>query len=237
VTKHFGFFGPAKIKDAGCHASLFCSFFQKSGVSSFLKSGRADSLLLQRIQTMILPIVAYGSPVLKEKAADINPLTAELKALVSDMYETMYNADGCGLAAPQIGKSIRLFVIDAELLDEEKYKGCKMAFVNAQMLEEPGEIWACDEGCLSIPGIREEVKRPGRILIRYQDEDGTEHTREFEGMMARVIQHEYDHIEGRLFIDHLSPLKKRLIQGKLNDILKGKAKHAYPMRFAQSGRR
>jgi peptide deformylase len=186
---------------------------------------------------MILPIVGYGSPVLKEKAAEIQLPGPEIKALVADMYETMYNAEGCGLAAPQIGKSIRLFVIDAELLDEEKYKGCKMAFVNAQMLEEPGDVWACEEGCLSIPGLREEVRRPGQIRIKYQDEEGQEYTREFEGMMARVIQHEYDHIEGRLFIDYLSPLRKRLIQGKLNDIVKGKVKHAYPMRFAQTGRK
>lgn len=174
---------------------------------------------------------------LKERASDINPLGPEIKALVADMYETMYNAEGCGLAAPQIGKSIRLFVIDAELLDEEKYKGCKMAFINARMLEEPGELWSCEEGCLSIPGLREEVKRAGKIRIQFQDEDGKEHIGEYEGMMARVIQHEYDHIEGKLFTDYLSPLRKRLIQGKLNDIIKGKVKHSYPMRFAQSGRK
>jgi peptide deformylase len=182
---------------------------------------------------MILPIVAYGSPVLKEKAIDTDPNSVDLKTLIADMYETMYNADGCGLAAPQIGKSVRLFVIDAELLDEEKYKGCKMAFINAEMLEEPGEIWSCEEGCLSIPGIREAVKRPDRIKIRFTDEEGKEQIREFEGMMARVIQHEYDHIEGRLFIDHLSPLRKQLIKGKLADILKGSVKHSYPMRFVQ----
>lgn len=186
---------------------------------------------------MILPIVGYGSPVLKERAADITGFGPELKALVADMYETMYNADGCGLAAPQIGKSIRLFVFDAELLDEEKFKGCKMAMINAEMLEESGQLLGYDEGCLSIPGIREEVKRPEKIRIRYQDEEGREHIGEFEGMMARVIQHEYDHIEGKLFTDYLSPLKKRLLQGKLSDIVKGKAKHNYPMRFAQEGRR
>jgi peptide deformylase len=186
---------------------------------------------------MILPIVAYGSPVLKEKAAGIEQFGPDLKGLVADMFETMYNADGCGLAAPQIGKSLRLFVIDAELMDEEKYKGCKMAFVNAQKLEETGNLLGYEEGCLSIPGLREEVKRPELITLRYQDEEGTEHTKQFEGLMARVIQHEYDHIEGKLFTDHLSPLRKRLIQGKLNDITKGKAKHAYPMRFLQGGKR
>ena len=186
---------------------------------------------------MIHPIVAYGSPVLKEKAAKIETLGTELKALVADMFETMYNADGCGLAAPQIGKSIRLFVIDAEMLDEEKYKGCKMAFINAEKIEETGVAWSCDEGCLSIPGLREEVKRPENITLNYLDEDGVEHTRSFEGMMARVIQHEYDHIEGKLFTDHLYSLKKRLIQGKLNDIIRGKAKFSYPMRFVQGGRK
>jgi len=186
---------------------------------------------------MIHPIVGYGSAVLKERAAEIDCSDPGLKPLIADMFETMYHADGCGLAAPQIGKSIRLFVIDAELLDEEKYKGCQMAFVNATMLEEPGNLWACEEGCLSIPGLREEVKRSERIVIQYQDENGVKHTREFEGMMARVIQHEYDHIEGKLFTDHLSPLRKRLIQGKLSDIVKGKVKHGYPMRFAQPGRR
>ena len=112
-----------------------------------------------------------------------------------------------------------------------------MAFVNAQKLEETGNLLGYEEGCLSIPGLREEVKRPELITLRYQDEDGTEHTKQFEGLMARVIQHEYDHIEGKLFTDHLSPLRKRLIQGKLNDITKGKAKHAYPMRFLQGGKR
>ncbi len=186
---------------------------------------------------MILPIVAYGSPVLKERAVDIDQFGLELKTLVADMYETMYHADGCGLAAPQIGKSIRLFVIDAEMMDEEKYKGCKMAFVNARKLEETGNLLGYEEGCLSIPGLREEVKRPELITLQYQDEEGKEHTRQFEGMMARVIQHEYDHIEGKLFTDHLSPLRKRLIQGKLADIMKGKVRHGYPMRFAHGGKR
>lgn len=197
----------------------------------------SDSLFLQHNSIMILPIVAYGSPVLKERASDISEFGPELKTLVADMYETMYNADGCGLAAPQIGKSIRLFVIDAELMDEEKYKGCKMAFVNAKKLEETGNQIGYEEGCLSIPGLREEVKRPELITLQYFDEDGREHTRQFEGMMARVIQHEYDHIEGKLFTDHLSPLRKRLLQGKLSDITRGKIRHSYPMRFAQPGKR
>lgn len=186
---------------------------------------------------MILPIVAYGSPVLKEKAVRIDPIDTGLKTLIADMFETMYNADGCGLAAPQVGKSVRLFVIDAEMMDEEKYKGCKMAFINAEKVDETGNLLGYEEGCLSIPGLREEVKRPELITLKYQDEEGNEHTKQFEGLMARVIQHEYDHIEGKLFTDHLSPLRKRLIQGKLMDIMKGKAKHAYPMRFAQAGKR
>jgi peptide deformylase len=186
---------------------------------------------------MILPIVAYGSPVLKEKAVRIDPIDTSLKTLIADMFETMYNADGCGLAAPQVGKSVRLFVIDAEMMDEEKYKGCKMAFINAEKVDETGNLLGYEEGCLSIPGLREEVKRPELITLKYQDEEGNEHTKQFEGLMARVIQHEYDHIEGKLFTDYLSPLRKRLIQGKLMDIMKGKAKHAYPMRFAQAGKR
>ncbi len=186
---------------------------------------------------MIYPIVALGIPVLKERAAEIVPGSIDLKTLVADMFETMYNASGVGLAAPQIGKGIRLFVIDAEPMDEELLKGAKMVFVNPQMLEEEGDKWPYEEGCLSLPGIREEVKRHERITLRYEDENGQLHTQTFDGMLARVIQHEYDHLEGKLFIDYLSPFRKKLIQNRISDILKGRAKAEYPIRFAPQGRR
>ena len=186
---------------------------------------------------MIYPIVALGNPVLKERASEIELNHPELKTLINDMFETMYNASGVGLAAPQIGKSIRLFVIDAEPMDEEKLKGAKMVFINPLRVEEEGEPWPYEEGCLSIPGIREAVKRPEKITIQYYDEAGKSNTRTFEGMLARVIQHEYDHLEGKLFIDYLSPFRKKLIQNKLNDILKAKAKAEYPIRFIPQGKR
>jgi peptide deformylase len=186
---------------------------------------------------MIYPIVALGNPVLKERASEIELNHPELKTLINDMFETMYNASGVGLAAPQIGKSIRLFVIDAEPMDEEKLKGAKMVFINPLRVEEEGEPWPYEEGCLSIPGIREAVKRPEKITIQYHDETGNSHKRTFEGMLARVIQHEYDHLEGKLFIDYLSPFRKKLIQNKLNDILKAKAKAEYPIRFIPQGKR
>ena len=186
---------------------------------------------------MIYPIVALGNPVLKQRAEEIKPGSLDLKTLVADMYETMYNASGVGLAAPQIGKGIRLFVIDAEPMDEENLKGCKMVFINPLKLEEDGDNWPYEEGCLSLPGLREEVKRPARIKLQYEDESGQQHIRVFEGMLARVIQHEYDHLEGKLFIDYLSPFRKKLIQNRINDILKGKAKAEYPIRFAVQGRR
>jgi peptide deformylase len=186
---------------------------------------------------MIYPIVALGNPVLKERASEIELNHPELKTLINDMFETMYNASGVGLAAPQIGKSIRLFVIDAEPMDEEKLKGAKMVFINPLRVEEEGEPWPYEEGCLSIPGIREAVKRPEKITLQYHDEAGKSNTRTFEGMLARVIQHEYDHLEGKLFIDYLSPFRKKLIQNKLNDILKAKAKAEYPIRFIPQGKR
>jgi len=186
---------------------------------------------------MIYPIIALGHPVLKERASDIDLNNPELKTLIADMFETMYHASGVGIAAPQIGKSIRLFVIDAEPMDEEKLKGAKMVFINPVRLEEEGEPWPYEEGCLSIPGIREAVKRPEKITLQYVDEEGKSHHKTFEGMLARVIQHEYDHLEGKLFIDYLSPFRKKLIQNKITDILKGKAKAEYPIRFAPQGKR
>ena len=180
---------------------------------------------------MIYPIVAYGHPVLKKKAKDIQKDEMDVKALIEDMFETMYHASGVGLAAPQIGKSLRLFVIDTDPIDDEDEPKVKKAFINPQIIEETGEEWAMEEGCLSIPNIREDVFRPEHVKINYFDEDWNEHTEEFDGFVARVIQHEYDHIEGILFTDHVSALKKRLLKGKLANISKGKVKADYKMIF------
>ena len=183
---------------------------------------------------MKLPIIAYGDPVLKRKAPDIEPDEyPHLKQLVEDMYETMYNAKGVGLAAPQVGLSIRLFVIDAAPFDEDEplLKDFKKVFVNAHILHEEGEEWAFNEGCLSIPDIREDVMRKSDLRISYYDENWKHHEESFKGLAARIIQHEYDHIEGKLFTDKLSPLRKRLIQNKLSDISRGNIKVDYRMKF------
>jgi peptide deformylase len=189
---------------------------------------------------MVLPIRAYGDPVLKKVARDIEPGHPGLQQLIADMFETMYAANGVGLAAPQIGESIRLFVVDAssaaededgEPSDEPHLKDFKRVFINPYIVEEEGEEWAFEEGCLSIPGIREEVERQPRIVLQYMDEHFEEHEEEFDGFAARVIQHETDHLDGKLFIDHLPALRKRLIQGRLRDISRGKTDARYKMRF------
>lgn len=187
---------------------------------------------------MILPIVAYGDPVLKRKSIPINHDYNKLNELIANMWETMYQANGVGLAAPQVGLNIRLFIVDAtpfaddpEYAQEEGIKDFKKVFINAQILEESGERRAFNEGCLSIPEIREDVTRYERIRIKWVDEHFQEHIGEFDGIRARIIQHEYDHIEGILFTDRLSPLRKRLIKGKLDDILKGKVSCNYKIRF------
>ena len=182
---------------------------------------------------MNLPIVAYGTPVLKQKASDIATDYPELQQLIGNMFETMYNASGVGLAAPQIGLSIRLFVIDASpFADEEpELKGMKKVFINAQIEEENGENWSVNEGCLSIPGIREDISRKREIKIRYCDEHFEEHELVCSGYLARIIQHEYDHIEGKLFTDRISPLRKTLLTSKLNNISKGSVKVDYRMKF------
>jgi peptide deformylase len=181
---------------------------------------------------MIYPIVAYGDPVLKQKAEDIAPGT-DLTQLVADMFETMYEASGVGLAAPQIGKSIRLFVVDGEKYDDEDplLQGFRKAFINPVILEETGDTWHMEEGCLSIPGVREGVSRRQKLTIRYYNEQWQELTEEYTGMAARIIQHEYDHIEGVLFVDYLSPLKKRLLKSRLSNISKGVVDADYRMRF------
>lgn len=191
---------------------------------------------------MILPIRAYGDAVLRKKAHDISSDYPELKELISNMYDTMNAAHGIGLAAPQIGLDIRLFVVDVSpLADDEDYQDIadqlvdfKKVFINAQILEESGEEWKFNEGCLSIPDIREDVSRKDTILIEYYDEHFVKHTETYSSIIARVIQHEYDHIEGILFTDKLSPLKKKIIKGKLNKITAGDISVGYKMRFPKS---
>jgi peptide deformylase len=189
---------------------------------------------------MILPIVAYGDTVLKKKAKDIDSDYPMLDELIENMYETMYGAFGVGLAAPQIGLPIRLFLVDTEPFAEDEdlseaeraqMKTFKKTFINAQILEEEGDEWAFNEGCLSIPDVREDVFRQPKIKIQYQDENFETHVEEYDGLIARVIQHEYDHIEGILFTDKLSSFKKRLIKGRLANISKGKIRVDYKMRF------
>ncbi|MEX1191821.1 MAG: peptide deformylase [Brumimicrobium sp.] len=191
---------------------------------------------------MIYPIVAYGDPVLKKEGVEIDEDYEGLQTLIEDMFETMYNAQGVGLAAPQIGKSIRLFVVDASPFaddeDEEEpdpkakgLEGFKKVFINPVIEEETGEKWSFQEGCLSIPAVREDVFRKEKIVISYYDENFNFHEDTFDGYAARVIQHEYDHIDGILFTDHLSPLKKRLINKKLNNISKGEVDISYRMKF------
>lgn len=189
---------------------------------------------------MILPIVAYGDPVLRKMGAEIDKDYPNLKELIANMKETMYNASGVGLAAPQIGKAIRLFVIDAspfaeddDLDDEERatLKEFNRVYINPKILDEEGEEWSFNEGCLSIPDVREEVTRKPKVTLEYQDEDFNTHTEVLDGLAARVFQHEYDHIEGVLFTDKVSSLKKRLIKRKLENISKGKIRADYRMRF------
>lgn len=189
---------------------------------------------------MILPIVAYGDAVLRKKADDISTDYPKLAELIENMYETMYGAFGVGLAAPQIGLPIRLFLVDTspfaeddDFTEEEQkeLKDFKRTFINAKILEETGDEWAFNEGCLSIPDVREDVFRKPVITIQYQDENFVTHTEQFDGLIARVIQHEYDHIEGILFTDKLSALKKRLIKSRLGNISKGKIDVDYRMRF------
>lgn len=188
---------------------------------------------------MVLPIVAYGDPVLKKKAEDISKDYPNLDTLLENMFETMYNAYGVGLAAPQIGLPIRLFIVDTapfsdeDLSEEEQMalKVFKRVFINAKIVDEEGQEWAFNEGCLSIPDVREDVFRKPKITVEYLDENFEKHTQVFDGLIARVIQHEYDHIEGVLFTDKLSGLKKRLIKSRLNKISKGEVDVDYRMRF------
>jgi peptide deformylase len=199
---------------------------------------------------MILPILLYGDPVLRKMAVPITQDHPDLKKLIADMFETMYQAKGVGLAAPQIGKSIRLFIVDAspfaesndeedeededsELTKEEaaELKDFKRVFINPVMLEEDGDEWKFNEGCLSIPKIREDVSRKAFIVLRYMDENFQEWEEEFDGLAARIIQHEYDHIEGKLFTDKINPLRRKLLKRRLEDITKGKVNPDYKVRI------
>ncbi len=192
---------------------------------------------------MILPIVAYGAPVLRKVCSDITPDYPNLNKFIEDMWETMYASNGVGLAAPQVNRDMRLFVVDSSQVfrnqDEEdkgKYAdepGIKQVFINAHVKELEGEDWTYNEGCLSIPKIREDVVRPEEVVIEYVDENFQPKISTFVGITARIVQHEYDHIEGKLFIDYLKPLRKKMLRGKLNDITKGKLKMDYKMMYAK----
>lgn len=188
---------------------------------------------------MILPVVAYGNPVLRKVCDPITPAYPDLQKLIADMWDTVYHSNGVGLAAPQINRPIRLFIVDTVQIvedfddeDKKKYPGevpIKQVFINARKVEETGDLWAYNEGCLSIPKVREDIQRTSHVRLRYMDEHFVEHEALFHGITARVIQHEYDHIEGKLFIDYLTQLKKRLIKKKLDDISAGKVKTDYRM--------
>lgn len=180
---------------------------------------------------MIYPVVVFGDPVLRKKAVDIEKGSIDIAELVNDMFETMESANGIGIAAPQIGKSLRIFVVDGtKLEDEDGMDSFRKVFINAEILDETGDKWKFEEGCLSIPEIREDVSRHEEVTIRYFDENWEEREETYYGMKARIIQHEYDHIEGILFTDHISPLKKRIIKSKLSNISKGKFKADYRTR-------
>lgn len=190
---------------------------------------------------MILPIVGYGDPVLRKVGEVLSAEYPNLNEIIANMYETMYNAFGVGLAAPQVGLSIRLFVIDTTpfsedeelpIEEQQQLKGFKRTFINAKMVKEEGELWSFNEGCLSIPDVREDVYRSEKITIEYCDEDFNRRTEVFEGLVARVIQHEYDHIEGILFTDLIPSLKRQLIKKKLQNIMDGKSRPDYRMKFS-----
>ena len=190
---------------------------------------------------MVLPILAYGHPILRKVAHDITPDYPNLEKLIADMWETMYSSNGVGLAAPQVNRDIRLFVVDSQQIfqnmeeDEKKefpdIPGIKQVFINAHIVEVEGKNWSYNEGCLSIPKIREDITRQEIVSIRYFDEEFNLYHKIFNGITARIVLHEYDHIEGKLFIDYLPPLKKKLMKGKLKDISKGKVNVDYKMSF------
>ena len=171
---------------------------------------------------MIYPVTVFGDPVLRKKAKPITKDFQDLKGFVQNMFDTMYNSDGVGLAAPQVGQAVRVFVIDSEIDDEDELPGIKKAFINPEILEKSGDEWVMNEGCLSLPEIREDVLRPETVKIKYLDEEFNEYVETYSGFTSRVIQHEYDHLEGIMFVDYLNPLRKRILKSKLSAISKGK---------------
>jgi peptide deformylase len=181
---------------------------------------------------MIYPVTVYGDPILRKKAEPISPDFPGLAEFLTDFWETMYSADGVGLAAPQVGHSIRIFVIDASAgaEDDPSLKDFRKTFINPEILEKSGELKVFEEGCLSLPEIRENVTRPDTVRIKYMDENFTEHDETYSGFVARIIQHEYDHLEGRLFVDYLPPLKRKLLRSRLINISKGKVTPKYKIR-------
>lgn len=180
---------------------------------------------------MILPIYAFGQPVLRKRTEEITENTEELQALINDMFETMYESNGIGLAAPQIGKSLRLFIVDGSDIEDIKPTGFKEVFINPQIEDEFGNKWEFEEGCLSIPDIRANVTRHSELTINYLDREFKQHTKKFDGMAARIIQHEYDHIEGILFTDRIAPLKRSMLKRRLESISKGRVNISYKMKF------
>lgn len=190
---------------------------------------------------MVLQIIGYGHPTLRKETQELTPDYPELDQLIEDMFETMYNASGVGLAAPQVNLPIRVFVVDASpmegvLEDDESMEGFKRVFINPEMIEETGKVWAFEEGCLSIPDVREMVKRKSDITLKYQDENFEEKKETFTGLKARIIQHEYDHLEATLFTDYLSHLRRQIVKSRLSKIAKGIVDVTYPMRFIQKKR-
>lgn len=181
---------------------------------------------------MILPIFLYGSPVLRKVSEEITPDYPNLKSFIGDMWETMYKSDGVGLAAPQVGRNIRLFVIDGSAMDDDDptMADFKKTFINPKIVKEEGDQWVFNEGCLSLPNIREDISRQEKITLDYYDENFNHFVEEFGGLKARIIQHEYDHLEGVLLVDHISAIKRKLLSGKLNAISKGKVDVAYKIK-------
>ncbi len=185
---------------------------------------------------MIVPVYGYGNAILREISKDIKSDYPKLNELIANMWETLENADGVGLAAPQVGSSIRLFLIDAELLSDEhpELKGFKKVFINARIVKREGDLWVYNEGCLSLPGIREDVSRKPKITIKYVDENFVAHEEVFDGIKARIFQHEYDHLDGILIPDRISQIRRTLIKRKLNNIITGNVKVNYKMKFAKT---
>lgn len=176
---------------------------------------------------MIYPVTVFGDPILRKKAGPITKDFEDLKGFIQNMFETMYSSDGVGLAAPQVGQSVRIFILDTTTDEEDEPAGIKKAFINPEIIEKSGDEWVLNEGCLSLPEIREDVLRPETVRIRYFDEDFNEHEEIYCGFSSRVIQHEYDHLEGIMFVDYLTPLKRRILKSKLTAISKGKIQPKY----------